>query len=96
MFADDTELYSSSPNDPTDAHLKLQNIEQCCSEIKNLMDKNKLKFNETKTEVLLCGPKHIRDIVVVFVFGDGPLVMNLSVLSCVPIIPILAQCPSEE
>ena len=63
LFADDTELYSSIPNEPTAALLKLQSIEQCCCEIKNWMDNNKLKLNETKTEVFLCGPKHRRDLI---------------------------------
>ena len=50
-YADDTQLYKSSPPD----HLPelLQSIEACTSDIKSWMTLNKLKLNEEKTEVMI-------------------------------------------
>ena len=55
-FADDSELYSCLPTEPESALSSLRNVESCCRQIKIWMTKNKLKLNEQKTEVLLCGP----------------------------------------
>ena len=56
FFADDSELYSCLPTEPEPALSALRNVESCCQQIKIWMTKNKLKLNEQKTEVLLCGP----------------------------------------
>jgi hypothetical protein len=60
FFADDSELYSCLPPDHDAALIQIKNVESCCTEIKNWMDKNRLKLNEDKTEVLLCGPPNRR------------------------------------
>ena len=56
FFADDSQLYSKISCDQSLALEAIKNVESCCSEIKQWMYKNKLKLNEDKTEVLLCGP----------------------------------------
>ena len=55
FFADDSELYSCLPTEPESALSALRNVESCCRQIKIWMTKNKLKLNEQKTEILLCG-----------------------------------------
>ena len=61
FFADDSELYSRIPTDHSSALEAVRNMESCCDEIKLWMDRNKLKLNEDKTEVLLCGPVQRRE-----------------------------------
>ena len=63
FFADDSELYSRIPSDRDSALKAIENVQHCCSEIKVWMDKNRLKLNEDKTEVLLCGPPRRRECV---------------------------------
>ena len=48
MYADDTQLYKSVPF--SDLQLLVQSIETCSGN-------NKLKMNNEKSEILLCGPK---------------------------------------
>ena len=59
FFADDSELYSCLPTEPQSA-LSALSVESCCRQVKIWMAKNKLKLNEPKTEVLLCGPSSRR------------------------------------
>ena len=63
FFADDSELYSCLPTERESALRAIGNIESCCHEIKTWITKNKLKPNEQKTEVLLCGPPSRRESV---------------------------------
>ena len=63
FFADDSELYSCLPTEPESALSALRNVESCCRQIKIWMTKNKLKLDEQKTEVLLCGPSSRRETV---------------------------------
>lgn len=50
MYADDTQLYLTlAPDDPTKG---IATMEKCIDEIKVWMTRNKLKLNDTKTEVL--------------------------------------------
>ena len=49
----------------------LRNVESCCRQIKIWMTKNKLKLNEQKTEVLLCGPSSRRETVPVDCLSVG-------------------------
>ena len=58
MYADDTQLYDSCA--PSNFMSLSQNLERCCSSIKSWMTSNKLKLNEEKTEVLLCGTESMR------------------------------------
>ena len=55
FFADDSELYSKISVDPDTALATIQNVEHCCWAVKKWMKSNKLKLNDQKTEVLLCG-----------------------------------------
>ena len=50
-FADDTQLYDSTP--PTETHAAIQTFQTCISDIKSWMVENKLKLNDDKTEALL-------------------------------------------
>ncbi len=53
VYADDTQLYLSfDPRDPNDKPQAIQTIEKCISEIRDWMALNKLKLNDSKTEVL--------------------------------------------
>ena len=63
FFADDSELYSCLPTERESALRAIGNVEFCCHEIKRWMMKNKLKLNEQKAEVLLCGPPSRRESV---------------------------------
>ena len=56
FFADESELYSCLPKERETALRAKGNVDSCCHEIKRWMMENKLKLNELKTEVLLCGP----------------------------------------
>ena len=58
LYADDTQLCVPIPRDQVAA--SLENIEKCCSEIKQWMTSNMLKLNDSKTEVLLLGKDHQR------------------------------------
>ena len=71
FFADDSELYSCLPTEPESALSALRNVESCCRQIKIWMTKNKLKLNEQKTEVLLCGPSSRRETVPVDCLSVG-------------------------
>ena len=55
MYADDTQLYKSVPF--SDLQLLVQSIETCSGNVNKWMTDNKLKMNNEKTEILLCGPK---------------------------------------
>ena len=55
MYADDTQLYKSVPF--SDLQLLVQSIETCSGNVKKWMTDNKLKMNNEKTEILLCGPR---------------------------------------
>ena len=71
FFPDDSELYSCLPTEPESAPSALRNFESCCRQIKIWMTKNKLKLNEQKTEVLLCGPSSRRETVPVDCLSVG-------------------------
>ena len=71
FFADDSELYSCVPTEPESALSALRNVESCCRQIKIWTTKNKLKLNEQKTEVLLCGPSSRRETVPVDCLSVG-------------------------
>ena len=55
MYADDTQLYKPFSN--TNIDDALSDVEGCSREIKNWMCKNKLKLNDEKSEVIICGTK---------------------------------------
>ena len=52
MYADDTQLYQSA--DSEEVPSLIQSVENCLIRIKTWMDANKLKLNDSKTEVMLC------------------------------------------
>ena len=53
LYADDTHSYSAI-KDVTDA---ISSSKSCTAQIKDWMTVNKLRLNDSKTEVLLLGPK---------------------------------------
>ena len=57
MFADDTELYGSFKPTVESTLVLVDKVEGCCDELKEWMSANKLKLNDQKTEVLVCGSK---------------------------------------
>ena len=57
-YADDTQLYLSIK--PEQCH-QLTKIQACPKDIKTWMNRNFLLLNSDKTEVLILGPKHLRD-----------------------------------
>ncbi len=57
-YADDTQLYLSMKPDETNQLTKLQ---ACLKDIKTWMICNFLQLNSDKTEVIVLGPKHLRD-----------------------------------
>ena len=61
FFADDTQLIKSFKPDPDIVLQVVQNLEACCSEIKQWMLRNRLKLNDEKTEVILFGPQERRN-----------------------------------
>ena len=56
--ADDTQLYSSIKPEQSNQLTKLQT---CLKDIKTWMSCNFLLLNSDKTEVIILGPKHLRD-----------------------------------
>ena len=68
-YADDTQLYiSTEPNDAT----AINSITNCLLAINKWMNDNFLKLNEDKTEVLLCGPKSKREMLIKNLGGLTP------------------------
>ena len=57
-YADDTNLYLSIKREQCNQLTKLQ---ACLKDIKTWMARNFLLLNSDKTEVLILGPKHLRD-----------------------------------
>ncbi len=57
-YADDTQLYLSMNPDQTD---QVDRLSACVKEIKTWMTLNYLLLNPDKTEVIVLGPKHLRD-----------------------------------
>ena len=53
VYSDDIQLYSASPSDQID--LLLDKISTSTDDINLWMSANKLKMNNEKTEILLCG-----------------------------------------
>ena len=57
-YADDTQLYMSMRPDELD---QLSKFEACLRDIKSWMTSNYLLLNADKTELIILGPKHLRD-----------------------------------
>ena len=64
VYADDTQVYISfNPNIITNAENAFSAIEYCLNDLRSLMVKNKLMFNDSKTELLLVGtPRQLQKI----------------------------------
>ena len=60
LFADDTQLYKSFHPDGASMDLAVKDVEECCRNIKTWMTQNRLKLNDEKTEVILCGSETSR------------------------------------
>jgi len=58
-FSDDTQIYSRlSIRDKPRLDLQLQNMQNCLEDIRNWMVVNKLKLNDSKTEILVITSRH--------------------------------------
>ena len=57
MYADDTQLYFSFS--PSDSAAAISKMEKCIAEIREWMDCNYLKLNDSKTEFMVIGPRHL-------------------------------------
>ena len=57
-YADDTQLYLSIKPEQSN---QLTNLQACLKDIKTWMTRNFLLLNSDKTEVIILGPKHLRD-----------------------------------
>lgn len=55
MYADDTQLYVSS--NPRESRNAVQNMKNCTNDLRQWIDTNHLKLNDSKTEYLLIGTK---------------------------------------
>ena len=55
MYADDTQIYVSS--DPKNSENAVQNMKNCTNDLRQWMNSNHLKLNDSKTEYLLVGTK---------------------------------------
>ena len=56
IYADDTQIYISLSNEPN----SINTLEKCLEDIRNWMVVNKLKLNESKTEILKISPRRSR------------------------------------
>ena len=56
-YADDTQLYLSKPEQCN----QLTTLQACLKDIKTWMTRNFLLLNSDKREVIIFGPKHLRD-----------------------------------
>ena len=81
LFADDTELYKSFHPDDVSACAAVQEVESCCLAIKSWMSSNRLKLNDSKTEVILCGSDaNLQKVTVNAIkVGDADIVFSDSV-----------------
>ena len=61
FFADDTQLVNSFSPKPDIVARVVENLENCCSKIKEWMLFNRLKLNDDKTEVILFGSEEKRN-----------------------------------
>ena len=76
-YADDTQLYLSMKPEETEPLAKLQ---RCLNDIKSWMSSNFLRLNSDKTEVIVFGPKHLRNGLTGFTLASSTAVKNLGVI----------------
>ena len=61
LYADDTQLYLAfSPHSNEDTIQAVTHIQDCAAELQDWMNMNKLKFNATKTEIIVMCAPHIK------------------------------------
>ena len=61
LYADDTQLYLAfSPHSDEDTIQAVTRIQNCVAELQDWMNINKLKFNATKTEIIVMCTPHIK------------------------------------
>ena len=61
MFANDMELYNSTPRSTTDS-LRFCSMQNCVSDVKRWTIHNRLQLNEDRTEALPCDPSKSSDL----------------------------------
>ena len=64
-FADDTQLEFLCGTDEYSVKATVKNLQHCCRDIKTWMLENRLKHNDEKTEVLLCGPSFLQEVALI-------------------------------
>ena len=57
-YADDTQLYLEFQPSIESINTATQNLESCIAEIRNYLLEHQLKFNESKTEIIIIGSKY--------------------------------------
>ena len=61
LYADDTQLYLAiNPHSDEDTIQAVMRIQDCVAELQDWMNINKLKFNATKTEIIVMCASHIK------------------------------------
>ena len=74
FYADDSQLYLSIK--PSNVNDLVFSLEKCILEVKDWMEKNKLKLNEEKTEVVLINPKNYDVNISSLKIGDEDIIFN--------------------
>ena len=74
FYADDSQLYLSVK--PTNINDLVFSLENCISEVKDWMSKNKLKLNDEKTEVVLVNPKKYDVNISSLKIGDEDIIFS--------------------
>ena len=67
LYADDTQLYLAfKPSSPESADAARQQLEHCISDIRTWMRQNKLKLNDSKTELVVFHQRHLKETILPF------------------------------
>ena len=74
FYADDSQLYLSIK--PSNVNDLIFSLEKCILEVKDWMEKNKLKLNDEKTEVVLINPKNYDVNISSLKIGDEDIIFN--------------------
>ena len=82
LYADDTQLYLAfSPHSEEDTIQAVMRIQDCVAELQDWMNINKLKFNATKTEIIVTCAPHIKTKVSMPLIKLGDTVVPVSTVA---------------